>query len=114
MADTDFGFDRVAEAEKSRRVAKVFDRVAGRYDLMNDLMSFGLHRLWKAFAVAVARVRPGERVLDVASGSGDLARAMAARGAEVWMSDINGPMLARGRDRMLDAGLLLPAVRCDA
>ena len=114
MADTDFGFERVAEQDKARRVEQVFDRVVGRYDLMNDLMSFGLHRLWKAFAVSVARIRPGERVLDVASGSGDLARAIAARGAEVWMSDINGPMLARGRDRMLDAGRMVPAVRCDA
>jgi len=114
MADTDFGFERVAEEDKARRVARVFDRVAGRYDLMNDLMSFGMHRLWKAFAVSVARVRRGERVLDVASGSGDLARAFAARGAEVWLSDINGPMLARGRDRMLDAGRMAPAVRCDA
>jgi demethylmenaquinone methyltransferase / 2-methoxy-6-polyprenyl-1,4-benzoquinol methylase len=110
----DFGYAQVPEAEKSARVGEVFSRVAERYDLMNDLMSFGLHRLWKAFAVAVARIRPGERVLDVASGSGDLARAFAARGAEVWMSDINGPMLARGRDRALDAGRLAPAVRCDA
>ena len=114
MADTDFGFERVAVGQKAKRVAQVFDRVAARYDLMNDLMSFGLHRLWKAFTVAMARIRPGERVLDVASGSGDLARAFAARGAEVWMSDINGPMLARGRDRMLDAGCMAPAVRCDA
>lgn len=114
MADADFGFERVAEDEKAKRVGQVFDRVAERYDLMNDLMSFGLHRLWKAFAVAIARIRPGERVLDVASGSGDLARAFAARGAEVCMSDINGPMLARGRDRMADAGRLVPAVRCDA
>ena len=81
---------------------------------MNDLMSFGLHRVWKAFAVAMARVRRGERVLDVASGSGDLARAFAARGARVCLSDINGRMLARGRDRMLDAGCLAPAVQCDA
>jgi demethylmenaquinone methyltransferase/2-methoxy-6-polyprenyl-1,4-benzoquinol methylase len=110
----DFGYQRVPEAEKSARVGEVFNRVAERYDLMNDLMSFGLHRLWKAFAVSVARIRPGERVLDVASGSGDLARAFAARGAEVWMSDINGPMLARGRDRMLDAGRMPPAVQCDA
>ena len=98
MADTDFGFKRIPEEQKARRVEEVFDRVAARYDLMNDLMSFGLHRLWKGFAVSVARIRPGERVLDVASGSGDLARAFAARGAEVCMSDINGPMLARGRD----------------
>jgi demethylmenaquinone methyltransferase/2-methoxy-6-polyprenyl-1,4-benzoquinol methylase len=114
VTDTHFGFERVPEGEKARRVEQVFDRVAGRYDLMNDLMSLGLHRLWKAFAVSVARIRPGERVLDVASGSGDLARAFAARGAEVWMTDINGPMLARGRDRMLDAGRSVPAVRCDA
>ena len=117
MEDTDFGYERVAEGDKRARVGRVFERVAPRYDLMNDLMSFGLHRLWKAFAVAVARVRPGERVLDVASGSGDLARALARRAGakgEVWMSDINRAMLARGRDRLLDAGCLLPAVQCDA
>jgi demethylmenaquinone methyltransferase/2-methoxy-6-polyprenyl-1,4-benzoquinol methylase len=114
VTDTDFGFQRISEEQKAGRVRAVFDRVAERYDLMNDLMSLGLHRLWKAFAVSVARIRPGERVLDVASGSGDLARSFAARGAEVWMSDINGPMLARGRDRLLDAGRAVPAVRCDA
>jgi len=114
VSNVDFGYQQVPETEKSARVGGVFSRVARRYDLMNDLMSFGLHRLWKAFAVSVARIRPGERVLDVASGSGDLARAFAARGAEVWMSDINGPMLARGRDRMLDAGRICPAVQCDA
>jgi len=114
VTDTHFGFQRVPEEDKAKRVEEVFDRVAQRYDLMNDLMSFGLHRLWKAFAVSVARVRAGERVLDVASGSGDLARAFAARGAEVCMTDINGPMLARGRDRMADAGRLAPAVQCDA
>jgi demethylmenaquinone methyltransferase/2-methoxy-6-polyprenyl-1,4-benzoquinol methylase len=114
MSDTDFGFERVPEGEKAKRVEQVFDRVADRYDLMNDLMSLGLHRLWKAFTVSLARIHPGESVLDVASGSGDLARAMAARGAEVCMSDINGPMLARGRDRMADAGRLAAAVRCDA
>jgi demethylmenaquinone methyltransferase/2-methoxy-6-polyprenyl-1,4-benzoquinol methylase len=114
VSDAHFGFERVAEEDKARRVDQVFDRVAGRYDLMNDLMSFGLHRLWKAFTVSLARIRPGERVLDVASGSGDLARAIAGRGADVWMTDINGPMLARGRDRMLDAGRAVPAIRCDA
>jgi demethylmenaquinone methyltransferase/2-methoxy-6-polyprenyl-1,4-benzoquinol methylase len=117
MADTDFGYERVPEGEKRARVGGVFDRVAPRYDLMNDLMSLGLHRLWKAFAVGVARVRPGERVLDVASGSGDLARAFARRagpGGEVWVSDINRNMLERGRERLLDAGCLLPAVQCDA
>jgi demethylmenaquinone methyltransferase/2-methoxy-6-polyprenyl-1,4-benzoquinol methylase len=114
VADTDFGFKRIPEEQKARRVGEVFDQVADRYDLMNDLMSFGMHRLWKAFTVSIARIRPGERVLDVASGSGDLARAFAERGADVWMSDINGPMLARGRDRMLDAGRMSAAVRCDA
>jgi demethylmenaquinone methyltransferase/2-methoxy-6-polyprenyl-1,4-benzoquinol methylase len=114
VSDTDFGFERVPEDQKARRVRGVFDSVAERYDLMNDLMSLGLHRLWKRFAVTVARVRPGERVLDVAAGSGDLARAFAARGAEVWLTDINSAMLARGRDRMLDEGRLAPAVQCDA
>jgi demethylmenaquinone methyltransferase/2-methoxy-6-polyprenyl-1,4-benzoquinol methylase len=114
VTDTHFGYESVREEDKAKRVGEVFDRVAGRYDLMNDLMSLGLHRLWKTFAVAVARVRSGERVLDVASGSGDLARAFAARGAAVVMTDINGAMLARGRDRALDAGCMLPAVQCDA
>jgi demethylmenaquinone methyltransferase / 2-methoxy-6-polyprenyl-1,4-benzoquinol methylase len=115
--DTDFGYARVPLEDKAARVAGVFDRVAERYDLMNDLMSLGLHRLWKAFAIHVARVRPGERVLDVASGSGDLARALARRvgpSGQVWISDINARMLARGRDRLLDAGCLAPAVQCDA
>jgi demethylmenaquinone methyltransferase/2-methoxy-6-polyprenyl-1,4-benzoquinol methylase len=115
--DTDFGYQRVSEDGKSGRVREVFDKVAGRYDLMNDLMSLGLHRAWKAFAVAVARPRPGERVLDVAAGSGDLAQAIGKRVAphgEVWVTDINHSMLARGRDRMLDRGRLAPAVQCDA
>jgi demethylmenaquinone methyltransferase / 2-methoxy-6-polyprenyl-1,4-benzoquinol methylase len=117
MAETDFGFQRVPEGEKRARVGGVFDRVAPRYDLMNDLMSLGLHRVWKAFAVSIARVRPGERVLDVASGSGDLARAFAQRAGStglVCATDINGAMLARGRDRLLDAGCLAPAAQCDA
>jgi len=115
--DADFGFRKVPEEEKAGRVGEVFDRVAERYDVMNDLMSFGLHRYWKAFALAVARPRRGERVLDVASGSGDLAvrlaRAVGPDG-EVWATDINRRMLARGRDRLLDAGVLTPAVQCDA
>jgi len=114
---TDFGYERVPEADKARRVGAVFDRVAERYDLMNDLMSLGLHRLWKAFAISVARPRPGERILDVATGSADLAAALARRvmpGGEVWLTDINRRMLARGRDRVLDEGLLAPAVQCDA
>ena len=115
--EVDFGFSKVDEAEKRGRVAGVFDRVAERYDVMNDLMSLGLHRYWKAFAIAVARPRRGERVLDVASGSGDLAVALARRvgaAGEVWASDVNRRMLERGRDRLLDAGVLTPAVQCDA
>jgi demethylmenaquinone methyltransferase/2-methoxy-6-polyprenyl-1,4-benzoquinol methylase len=103
----------VPEGAKVARVGRVFDTVAERYDLMNDLMSLGLHRAWKAFAVSVARVRAGERVLDIASGSGDLARAFRERGADVWMTDINRRMLARGRDRGLDAGQVSPAIQCD-
>jgi len=78
------------------------------------LMSLGLHRAWKRFAISIARVRPGERVLDVATGSGDLARSLGERGADVWMTDVNYSMLSRGRDRMVDAGRVLPAVQCDA
>src|SRR6266850_98951 len=94
--ETDFGFEKIPKQEKAARVGAVFDRVAERYDLMNDLMSLGLHRAWKAFAVAVARPRPGERVLDVAAGSGDLARALARRvapGGEVWLADMNLRMM---------------------
>jgi demethylmenaquinone methyltransferase/2-methoxy-6-polyprenyl-1,4-benzoquinol methylase len=114
---THFGYEQVPEAEKARRVGEVFDRVAERYDLMNDLMSLGLHRTWKAFAVSVARPRPGERFLDVATGSGDLALSLGRRllpGGEVWLSDVNRSMLQRGRDRVADRGLLAPAVQCDA
>jgi demethylmenaquinone methyltransferase / 2-methoxy-6-polyprenyl-1,4-benzoquinol methylase len=114
---TDFGFERVPPDDKARRVGEVFDSVAARYDLMNDLMSLGLHRAWKAFAVAIARPRAGERILDIAAGSGDLARALARRvgaSGEVWLTDINRRMLERGRDRLHDAGLLAPAVQCDA
>ncbi len=114
---THFGYETVDEASKAARVAGVFHSVAARYDLMNDLMSAGLHRIWKAFTIGQAAVRPGMRVLDVAGGTGDLARAFARRvGAqgEVWLTDINGSMLAVGRDRMVDDGCLQPAVQCDA
>jgi demethylmenaquinone methyltransferase / 2-methoxy-6-polyprenyl-1,4-benzoquinol methylase len=117
MAKVPFGYEEVDEREKSRRVEGVFTSVASRYDLMNDLMSMGLHRLWKAFAVARSGVRAGHRVLDVATGSGDLARALARRAGpsgQVWLTDINRAMLETGRDRALDAGLALPAVQCDA
>jgi len=107
----------VPAENKSATVRRVFDSVAERYDVMNDLMSLGLHRAWKAFAVSVARPRPGERVLDVAAGSGDLAAALSRKtqpGGEVWITDINGRMLERGRDRLLDEGIAAPAVQCDA
>ena len=113
----DFGFKQVPEDDKARQVAGVFDSVAPRYDLMNDLMSLGLHRAWKAFAVAASGVREGQRVLDVAGGSGDLARAFARRvgaSGEVWLTDINAAMLGAGRDRLLDAGLAAPLAQCDA
>jgi len=114
---TDFGYQKVAEGEKARRVAGVFDSVAARYDLMNDLMSMGLHRWWKRFAVEQAQVRPGDRVLDVAGGTADLARLFVRRvgkSGEVVLMDINAAMLKIGRDRLLDAGVIAPVVQCDA
>jgi demethylmenaquinone methyltransferase/2-methoxy-6-polyprenyl-1,4-benzoquinol methylase len=117
MSQTHFGFQTVDEREKASKVRGVFDSVAQRYDLMNDLMSMGLHRAWKAYTVAVANVKPGDRVLDIAGGTGDLARAFARRvGANglVVHTDINEAMLQRGRDRLLDEGLALPTAICDA
>ena len=117
MASTHFGYESVDEADKARRVRGVFDSVASKYDLMNDLMSGGLHRLWKAYAVMVANVQPGQRVLDIAGGTGDLARAFAKKAGvsgQVVLTDINEAMLRTGRDRLLDAGLALPTVACDA
>jgi len=117
MSETHFGYSTVDEKAKAAHVRGVFDSVARRYDVMNDLMSLGLHRAWKAYAVAVARVRPGDAVLDVAGGTGDLARAFASRvGARgtVVLSDINESMLQQGRDRLLDEGLIVPALLCDA
>lgn len=114
---THFGFQDVAEDEKAKKVAGVFSSVAGRYDLMNDLMSAGLHRLWKRFAVEMSGLRAGGRVLDVAGGTGDLTALFANRvgpSGEVWLTDINGAMLSRGRDRLLDDGKVVPAVQCDA
>ena len=113
----DFGFERVPPDEKTRRVRGVFESVASRYDLMNDLMSGGMHRLWKRYAVGVAAVRPGARVLDLAGGTGDLARLFAdAAGpaGRVVLTDINGAMLAEGRDKLIDRGLMLDVVQCDA
>ena len=116
---THFGFDEVEVGEKAQRVGAVFDSVAARYDLMNDLMSGGLHRLWKRFTLARANTRPGDAVLDLATGSGDLAlghaRRLRGRG-QLVASDINARMLARGRDRLIDAGpgLAVDYVQADA
>ena len=117
MSDTHFGFAKVDTSAKADRVRGVFDSVAPKYDLMNDLMSLGLHRAWKAYAVAVANVRPGDRVLDIAGGTGDLARAFAGPAGEtgtVVHTDINEAMLRQGRDRLIDEGIVLPTVLCDA
>ena len=114
---THFGYQQVPEAEKATRVGAVFDSVAPKYDLMNDLMSAGLHRLWKAFTIGQAGVRPGMRILDVAGGTADLASAFARRtggDGEVWLTDINGSMLSIGRDRLLDEGYAAPVAQCDA
>lgn len=117
MTSTHFGYETVDERDKARRVRGVFDSVASRYDLMNDLMSGGLHRLWKRYTLMVANPQPGQRVLDIAGGTGDLALAFAKKvGAtgEVVHTDINEAMLRTGRDRLLDAGTILPTVVCDA
>jgi len=117
MAQTHFGFQDVDESEKAGRVRSVFDSVAERYDIMNDVLSFGLHRAWKAYTVAVAAVQPGMQVLDIAGGTGDLARAFARKAGErgrVVLTDINEAMLRVGRDRLLDEGLVLPTAACDA
>jgi demethylmenaquinone methyltransferase/2-methoxy-6-polyprenyl-1,4-benzoquinol methylase len=117
MSSTHFGFQMVDEAEKAERVRRVFDSVALRYDIMNDLMSGGLHRLWKAYTLAVSGAKAGQRVLDIAGGTGDLARGFAERvgpSGTVVHTDINEAMLRVGRDRLTDLGLLLPTVLCDA
>jgi demethylmenaquinone methyltransferase/2-methoxy-6-polyprenyl-1,4-benzoquinol methylase len=117
MSSTHFGYQTVDETEKASKVRGVFDSVASRYDLMNDMMSLGLHRAWKAYTVAVAALREGDKVLDIAGGTGDLAKAFAkkvgARGTVVH-TDINEAMLRQGRDRLLDNGLALPTSICDA
>ena len=117
MSDTHFGYTTVDESTKASHVRGVFDSVAPKYDLMNDIMSLGLHRAWKAYTVAVANVRPGDRVLDLAGGTGDLARAFAGAAGDAGVvvhTDINEAMLRRGRDRLLDEGKVLPTVLCDA
>ena len=117
MTNTHFGFESVGEQEKARRVKGVFDSVASNYDLMNDLMSGGMHRAWKAYTVMVANVKPGQHVLDIAGGTGDLALAFAPRvgiTGSVVHTDINEAMLREGRNRLLDAGVSLPTLVCDA
>lgn len=117
MSKTHFGFQTVDEKEKAQRVRGVFDSVAGKYDLMNDLMSAGLHRAWKAYTVMVANLREGDRVLDIAGGTGDLSRAFARKvGASgmVVHTDINEAMLRTGRERLTNEGLILPTLVCDA
>jgi len=117
LSNTHFGFKTVDEAQKAGRVRGVFDSVASKYDVMNDLMSMGLHRAWKAYTVAVANARPGDRVLDIAGGTGDLARAFDKKvgpSGLVVHTDINEAMLRQGRDRLTDAGVLLPTSICDA
>jgi demethylmenaquinone methyltransferase/2-methoxy-6-polyprenyl-1,4-benzoquinol methylase len=117
MAQTHFGYQTVDEDEKARHVRGVFDSVASRYDLMNDVLSMGMHRVWKAYTVAVANVQPGMNVLDVAGGTGDLARAFAARAGalgQVVLTDINESMLRVGRDRLLDEGQVIATAACDA
>jgi demethylmenaquinone methyltransferase/2-methoxy-6-polyprenyl-1,4-benzoquinol methylase len=114
---THFGYKTVAEEDKVREVAKVFHSVAAKYDIMNDVMSAGLHRVWKIFTIANAAVRPGFKCLDIAGGTGDLAKVFAKQAGptgEVWLTDINESMLRVGRDRLLNRGLLTPTLLCDA
>ena len=114
---TDFGFQKIAEEEKTSRVAGVFDSVANRYDLMNDLMSLGAHRLWKRFTVELSAVKAGDRVLDIAGGTADMSLLFAKRvgdSGSIWSTDINNAMLILGRDRLLDKGLPLPVAQCNA
>ncbi|QHI97842.1 bifunctional demethylmenaquinone methyltransferase/2-methoxy-6-polyprenyl-1,4-benzoquinol methylase UbiE [Xylophilus rhododendri] len=117
MSSTHFGFQTVDEQEKARHVRGVFDKVAPKYDVMNDLMSAGLHRAWKAYTVLVADVREGHKVLDIAGGTGDMAMAFSKKvgsTGEVVHTDINAAMLSTGRDRLIDAGINLPTAVCDA
>lgn len=117
MSKTHFGYETVDEGDKASRVREVFDSVASNYDIMNDLMSGGMHRLWKLYTTTVANVQQGQRVLDIAGGTGDLALAFAkkvGKTGQVVHTDINHSMLSHGRDRLTNAGVLLPTVVCDA
>jgi demethylmenaquinone methyltransferase/2-methoxy-6-polyprenyl-1,4-benzoquinol methylase len=117
MSQTHFGFETVDESVKAGKVKGVFDSVASKYDVMNDLMSMGMHRAWKAYTVAVANLKTGDTVLDIAGGTGDLSRAFARKvgpSGQVVHTDINEAMLRTGRNRLLDEGLALPTTICDA
>jgi demethylmenaquinone methyltransferase/2-methoxy-6-polyprenyl-1,4-benzoquinol methylase len=117
MTTTHFGYQSVDEKDKAQRVRGVFDSVASKYDLMNDVMSMGLHRAWKAYTVMVANLHEGQQVLDIAGGTGDLALAFSRKvgaSGQVVHTDINEAMLRTGRDRLLDAGVVLPTLVCDA
>ena len=117
MASTHFGFETVDEREKARHVRGVFDSVAPKYDVMNDLMSVGLHRIWKKYTITVANPQPGDQVLDIAGGTGDLSLAFAGKvgpAGRVVHTDINEAMLREGRDRLLNKGVVLPTMVCDA
>ncbi len=114
---THFGFEEVNETDKNRRVKDVFSSVASQYDIMNDLMSGGLHRVWKHIAVTLSGVREGSRVLDIAGGTGDLSKRYLKKigeKGELWLTDINGEMLTVGRDRLIDDGFMPPLCQCDA
>ena len=114
---THFGFEEVNESDKNRRVKDVFSSVASQYDIMNDLMSGGLHRVWKHIAVTLSGVREGSRVLDIAGGTGDLSKRYLKKigeTGELWLTDINGEMLTVGRDRLIDDGFMPPLCQCDA
>lgn len=114
---THFGYQTVNESDKANKVAQVFHSVAKNYDIMNDVMSGGLHRVWKHFTINTARLNQGGKVLDIAGGTGDLARGWAKRvgkTGEVWLTDINSSMLTVGRDRLLNEGMILPVAVCDA
>ena len=117
MSSTHFGFKTVDEKEKAKHVRGVFDSVASKYDIMNDLMSVGLHRVWKAYTVQVANLKEGDRALDIAGGTGDLSLAFSKKvgnTGQVFHTDINEAMLRTGRDRLVNEGVILPTLVCDA
>jgi demethylmenaquinone methyltransferase/2-methoxy-6-polyprenyl-1,4-benzoquinol methylase len=114
---THFGFKQVPEGEKQAKVGEVFHSVAQKYDVMNDVMSAGMHRIWKQFALDTSGVKAGDKVLDIAGGSGDLSKLFAKKvgpTGEAILTDINASMLGVGRDRLIDAGLSVPATQCNA